>query len=280
MSLRSSVVARHHVVQHGEGRCTLVFAPGFGGGPDVWRLVEPAFRDRFRTVLFDAVGFGASDRAAFRADRYATLDGHARDLAEIAEALELRDAVVVGHSASAMIALLASLRAVGRIGALVMIAPSPRMLNDRPHYIGGFERAHVDDLLALLERSPTAWAGAFAPLVMGNPERPQLTAELREALCAIDPAVAACFARAAFYADHRADLARAQVPSLVLQVRDDGMAPMAVGAYVERHLPRSERVLIEASGHCPHLSHPSLTRAALRPFLERRLAAARSSPVR
>jgi sigma-B regulation protein RsbQ len=123
MSLPSSVVARHAVVQHGEGPCTLVFAPGFGGGRDVWRHVEPAFRDRFRTVLFDDVGFGASDHAAFRPERYATLDGHARDLVEIAEALDLHDAVVVGHSASAMIGLLASLRAGGRIGGLVMIGP-------------------------------------------------------------------------------------------------------------------------------------------------------------
>jgi sigma-B regulation protein RsbQ len=161
-----------------------------------------------------------------------------------------------------------------------MIGPSPRMLNERPGYIGGFEPREVDDLLALLERNPAAWAGAFAPLVMGNPGRPELIAELREALCAIDPAVAGCFARAAFHADHRADLARVRVPSLVLQVRDDVMAPMTVGAYVERHLPMSERVLIEASGHCPHLSHPALTRAAMRPFLERRLAAACASALR
>jgi sigma-B regulation protein RsbQ len=178
-----------------------------------------------------------------------------------------------------MIGLLASLRADAAAGALVMIGPSPRMLNDRPGYIGGFERGEVDDLLALLERSPTAWAGALAPLLMGNAGRPALIAELREALGAIDPRVARCFARAAFHADHRADLARAQVPSLVLQVRDDPIAPMAVGAYVERHMPLSARVVIEASGHCPHLSHPSLTRAAMRPFLERRLAAV-ASPVR
>jgi sigma-B regulation protein RsbQ len=270
----ASVLARNHVVVHGPSDAhAVVFAHGFGCDQNMWRFVEPAFRDRFRTVLFDYVGLGRSDRAAFDAGRYATLDGYAQDLVEIGEALDLRQATIVGHSVSSMIALLASLRASQRFGALVMIGPSPRYIDEPPDYVGGFQRADIDGLLELMDHNYVGWAGALAPTVMGNAERPELAGELEQTFCSTDPVVAKCFARATFYADNRADLAKAKVPALVLQMRDDPIAPPAVGAYVARHLPGSELVLLDASGHCPQMSHPLQTIEAMRPFLDQRLAA-------
>jgi sigma-B regulation protein RsbQ len=269
----STILSRNNVRVQGEGPRTLVFAHGFGCDQNMWRFIEPALRERCRTVLFDYVGLGQSDRAAFDPGRYASLDGYAQDLVEIAEALDLRDAIVVGHSVSSMIGLLASLRAPQRFGGLAMIGPSPRYIDDPPDYVGGFQRGDIDGLLDLMDHNYVGWAGALAPMVMGQGNRSELTAELEETFCSTDPVVAKCFARATFYADNRADLPKAKVPSLVLQVRDDAIAPMAVGAYVERHLPGSELVVLEASGHCPHMSHPELTLAALRPFLERRTVA-------
>ena len=268
-----SVLARNHVHVHGQGTHTIVFAHGFGCDQNMWRFVEPAFRDRFRTVLFDYVGLGKSDRGAFDAARYAQLDGYAQDLVEIAEALDLSGATIVGHSVSSMIALLATLRAPQRFGAIVMVAPSPRYINEPPGYFGGFERADIDGLLELMDHNYVGWAGALAPMVMANGDRPELVHELQETFCSTDPLVAKCFARATFYADNRADLPKARVPILVLQVRDDQVAPMAVGDYVVRHLPQSEMVVLEASGHCPQMSHPELTVEAMRTFLDRRLAA-------
>ena len=269
----SSVLARNHVSVHGQGAHTIVFAHGFGCDQNMWRFVEPAFRDRFRTVLFDYVGLGKSDIAAFDPARYSTLDGYAQDLVEIGEALDLHGATIVGHSVSSMIALLASLRAPQRFGALVMIGPSPRYINDPPDYVGGFERADIEGLLELMDHNYVGWAGALAPMVMGGEAGPELTRELQDTFCSTDPLVAKCFARATFYSDNRADLPKAKVPSLVLQVRNDAIAPLAVGEYLERHLPHSELRVIEASGHCPQMSHPQGTLDAIRPFLEARLAA-------
>jgi len=266
----SSVLARNNVSLQGQGAHTIVFAHGFGCDQNMWRFVEPSFRDRFRTVLFDYVGLGKSDASAFDPGRYATLDGYAQDLVEIGEALDLRDATIVGHSVSSIIGLLASLRAPQRFGALVMIGPSPRYINDPPGYVGGFERSDIDGLLELMDHNYLGWAAALAPMVMGNGDRPELTEELQETFCSTDPLVATCFARATFYGDNRADLPKAKVPSLVLQVREDAIAPMTVGAYVARHLPLSELTVLEASGHCPQMSHPQLTVEAMRPFLDRR----------
>jgi sigma-B regulation protein RsbQ len=267
-----SVVARHNIHVHGESGPTLVFAHGFGCDQNMWRFVEPAFRERFRTVLFDYVGFGQSDTTAFDAGKYASLDGYARDLAEVVSAVGAENAIVVGHSVSSMIALLAAIRAPERIGAIVMIGPSPRYINDAPGYVGGFEQADIDGLLDMMDHNFMGWAGTLAPVVMGNAERPELTAELQASFCSTDPVVAKCFARATFYADNRADLGKVSLPVLVMQVRDDAVAPQSVGRYVHERLPGSQHVVLDATGHCPHMSHPQLTIEAMRPFLEKMAA--------
>lgn len=107
-----------------EGR-TVVLAHGFGCDQNMWRLTVPALAEEYQVVLFDYVGAGRSDLSAFSEARYSSLEGYAQDVEEICEALDLRDAVFVGHSVSAMIGVLAAARVPERIGALVMVAPSP-----------------------------------------------------------------------------------------------------------------------------------------------------------
>ena len=51
----------------------MIFAHGFGCDQNMWRFVAPAFADRYRTVLFDFVGAGASDLAAYDPGRYGQL---------------------------------------------------------------------------------------------------------------------------------------------------------------------------------------------------------------
>lgn len=269
MPLRDSILLRNNVRVGGtDGKPTMVFAHGFGCDQNMWRYVAPAFADTHRLVLFDYVGCGQSDLGAFDGARYATLDGYAQDLLEVCEALDVRQAVLVGHSVSAMIGLLAAIRQPSRFSRLVMIGPSPRYINDPP-YVGGFERDDVENLLSLMDHNYIGWAAALAPMVIGDPDRPDVTAELERSFCSTDPQAARTFARATFFADNRADLPRAPVPSLILQVRDDALAPMAVGRYLADHMPLSELVVLEATGHCPHMSHPQLTIDAIRNDLER-----------
>jgi sigma-B regulation protein RsbQ len=216
--------------------------------------------------LFDYVGCGNSDQDAFSASRYGSLDGYARDLLEVCDAAGVQDGIFVGHSVSAMIGLMAALGQPERFAKLVMIAPSPHYLNDPP-YIGGFERKDLDELLSLMDHNYIGWASYLAPAVMGNADRPELAAELQDSFCSTDPVAAKAFARATFFADNREDLPKSPVRSLIVQVRDDAIAPMSVGRYLKEHLPHSEMVVVEASGHCPHMSHPNLTLAAIRDFI-------------
>lgn len=263
----AEVLVRNNVTVAGNpaGR-PMMFAHGFGCDQNMWRFVVPGFEDRYRVVLFDYVGAGASDLSAYDPERYARLDGYAADVIDICAALDLTDVVFVGHSVSAMVGVLAAASAPERFGALVLIGPSPRYINDG-EYVGGFTEADITDLLASLDSNYLGWSSAMAPVIMGNPDRPELGAELTASFCRTDPEIQKRFARVTFMSDNRADLARADVPALVLQCSDDVIAPEAVGRYVQGNLPGSQLVMLRASGHCPNLSAPEETIAAIASFL-------------
>ena len=261
------VIARNNVRVIGRGSRPLVFAHGFGCDQTMWRLVTPSFEADHRIVLFDYVGHGASDHGAYDPARYGTLDGFAADLLDVVEALDLRDVILVAHSVSSMIGVLAINRTPERFSRLVMIGPSPRYLNDRPDYVGGFDRPDIDGLLEVMEKNTVGWASALAPMVAQNPDRPELAAELHVSFCATHPAAARQFAAVTFLSDNRADLPRLAVPSLVLQCSEDLLAPSEVGQYVARTAPNSTFRQLTATGHCPHLSHPEETVRAIREYL-------------
>ncbi|MFI0218287.1 alpha/beta fold hydrolase [Streptomyces lydicus] len=244
----------------------VVLAHGFGCDQNMWRLTVPALAEDYRVVLFDYVGSGRSDLTAFSAERYASLDGYARDVVEVCEALDLRDAVFVGHSVSAMTGVLAARQAPERIGALVMVAPSPRYLDD-DGYRGGFDEQDIDELLASLESNYLGWSSVMAPVIMGNPERPELAEELTNSFCATDPEMARIFARTTFLSDSRDDLKSVVVPTLVLECTEDAIAPREVGAFVHRSVPGSTLDTLDATGHCPQLSAPEATNEAITAFL-------------
>ncbi|WP_046726811.1 alpha/beta fold hydrolase [Streptomyces humi] len=253
------------VVGDPQGR-PVVLAHGFGCDQNMWRLTVPALAGNHRVVLFDYVGSGRSDLSAFSEDRYGSLDGYAQDVVEVCAALDLRDAVFVGHSVSAMIGVLAAGLAPDRIGALVMVAPSPRYIDD-DGYRGGFSAEDIEELLASLESNYLGWSAAMAPVIMGNAERPELGEELTDSFCATHPDMARVFARTTFLSDSRDDLKTVNVPTLVLECTEDAIAPREVGAFVHRAVPGSTLVTLDATGHCPHLSAPEATNQAITAFL-------------
>ena len=112
----------------------------------------------------------------------------------------------------------------------------------------------------------------MAPVIMGNADRPELGAELTASFCRTDPEIAKRFARATFLSDNRADLAQVKLPTLVLQCSDDPIAPDFVGEYVHAQIPGSTLVRLRATGHCPNLSAPAETVAAIAGFLNGSLA--------
>ena len=261
-----SVLSRNNVVVKGTGDRAMIFAHGFGCDQNMWRFVAPAFEREFTTILFDHVGAGRSDLSAYSRGKYSTLDGYADDLIEIGRALHAENAVFVGHSVSAMIGALASLKAPDMFESLVMVGPSPRYINDED-YVGGFSAPQIEELLDFLDNNHLGWSTAMAPTTMGNPDKPELSEELTNSFCRTDPQIAKHFARTIFTADNRAELVRVTARSLVLQCSDDAIAPDVVGEYVHQQLPNGTLIKMRATGHCPNLSAPAETIAAIRAFV-------------
>lgn len=257
---------RHNIHILGSGKTDIIFAHGYGCDQNMWRLLAPAFTDRYRLILYDLAGCGGSDLSAYDRSKYATLEGHARDVVEIATEHTSGPAVFVGHSVAAMIGLLAGVAAPERFLAHVMIGPSPCYINDGD-YVGGFTRADIDSLLETLDSNYLGWAGAMAPKIMGAPDQPQLGEELTNSFCRTDPEIAKHFARVTFLSDNRADLPKLATRTLILQCTDDLIAPRVVGEYVHRVLPNSTLRLVDNIGHCPHLSAPQQIVDAIREFL-------------
>jgi sigma-B regulation protein RsbQ len=244
----------------------MMFAHGYGCDQNMWRSVAPAFLDTHRVVLFDHVGAGRSDLGAYDDGRYSALDGYAADILEIIHELDLRDVVFVGHSVSAMMGVLAAVREPDRFAKLILVGPSPRYINDGD-YIGGFDKSDIEAMLESLDSNYLGWSTAMAPVIMGNPDRPELGAELTNSFCSTDPAIAKKFAHVTFMSDNRDDLGKVRTPTLILQCTDDVIAPSVVGDYVHANLPGSTLVVMNATGHCPNLSAPAETIAAIRTFL-------------
>jgi sigma-B regulation protein RsbQ len=260
-----TALQRNNVHVHGGGQ-PMLFVHGFGCDQNMWRLLAPHFAERYKVILMDLVGNGGSDLSAYDREKYGTLHGHAGDVCEVLRETDSTNAVLVGHSVSAMIGLLANLQCPVLFGAQVMVGPSPCYINDGD-YVGGFERADIEGLLETLESNYLGWSSNMAPVIMGAPDQPALASELTNSFCRTDPEIAKHFARVTFLSDHRADLPRLQSPTLILQCSDDVIAPRSVGEYMHRAIPRSTLRVIENVGHCPHLSAPGASVSAMEEFL-------------
>ncbi len=266
--MQNKVLKRNNVKVVGEGETPLMFAHGFGCDQNMWRFITPAFEEDYKVILFDYVGSGHSDISAYRSERYKRLDGYARDILEIIQAMDLNDVILVGHSVSSMIGALAAIKEPQRFNSLIMIGPSPCYLNDPPEYMGGFEQNTIEELLGLMEKNYIGWASFFAPEVMKNENNPELTKELEESFCSTDPVIAHEFAKTTFLADNRDDLPKIEVPVLIIQCEEDTIAPLFVGKYVHSKIKKSTLKVLSANGHCPHMSHPDKTIMAIESFLE------------
>ncbi len=261
-----NAVLRHNVQSAGSGERPMVFAHGFGCDQSMWRHVAPHFESAFKVITFDHIGAGGSDASAYDAAKYETLNGYATDIVEIGDELSIHDGIFVGHSVSAMIGALAHVARPEMFSKLIMVGPSPRYIDDTD-YEGGFTADDIKDLLASFKENPLAWSASMAPMIVGNPDKPEHGQELADSICKIDPVIANGFARATFTSDNRKDLPKITAKTLILQCRDDIIASEHVGAYVRDKIPGSELVLLEATGHCPNLTAPAEVVSAIRKFV-------------
>ncbi len=268
-----NVLNRNNVHVQGNNGPLLLYAHGFGCNQTMWNQVTPYFESTHRQVLFDYVGSGKSDLASFDAKRYSSLQGYAQDVLDVCDALGLSNGVTfVGHSVSCSVGLLASLARPELFDRLVLLGPSPCFLNYPPDYLGGFEREDLEGLLSLMDQNYIGWANYLAPVVSGETEAGALTGKLSDSFCSTDPTVARVFAQTTFFSDNRADLPLVSRPCLILQHREDALAPLGVGEYMHANLQGSTLKVLDVAGHCGHMSQPFLVAEAMRNYFNNPLS--------
>ncbi len=264
--MNSSIEERFNINILGNGTQPMLFAHGYGCDQNMWRFVYPHFEQDYKIILFDYIGAGKSDLSAYSNNKYDSLQAYADDIISICKHLNLKDVIFVGHSVSAMIGVLANKKAPTLFSKMVMVGPSPRYINDE-NYNGGFEESSIQELLTTLDSNYLGWSQTMAPVIMGNDDRPHLGEELSNSFCSTDPEIAKNFARVTFLSDNRADLPAIKIPCLILQCRNDVIAPIEVGEYTAKSIPNSTLKILNATGHCPNLSAPEETTAAIKEFL-------------
>ncbi|WP_158969293.1 alpha/beta fold hydrolase [Paraglaciecola sp. L3A3] len=247
---------------------TLMLAHGFGCDQNMWRFMLAELEKHYQVILFDYVGSGNSLLAEYSQNRYSTLEGYAQDIIEIIDELQLKDVTIIGHSVSSIIASIASLDVPQIIKKIIMICPSPCFLNIPPDYQGGFERQDLEELIDLMDKNYIGWANYLAPLVIGSSQSQELIGELSGSFCSTDPIVAKTFAKATFFSDHRDILNDMKCEVLILQSSSDALADVKVGEYMHKNIVNSQLVVIDAEGHCLHMTnYLDITPIVLR-FLE------------
>ena len=262
----SITISKNNVKVLGKGSQPIIFAHGYGCDQHMWRFVYPAFLEDYKVILFDHVGAGNSDDSYYSREKYNHLRGYARDILDICEELELENIILVGHSVSSMIAVLAVNLKPSLFSKLILVSPSPKYINDGD-YRGGFEKEDIDGLMKALESNYLGWSAQVAPEIMGNINNPELGEELTNSFCRTNPEIARHFAKVTFLSDNREDLQKVEIPTLILQCSEDMLAPVEVGEYVNRKITDSNLVQLAATGHCPNLSAPEETIEAIKNYL-------------
>ncbi|MCC5938273.1 MAG: alpha/beta hydrolase [Lunatimonas sp.] len=261
------VAVRNNVKISNNRKQPMVFAHGYGCDQNMWRFVAPEFEKEYQVILFDHVGSGNSDQRAYNFEKYNTLQGYADDLIEICDNLSLKNVIFVGHSVSSMIGVLSQISRPDLFDRLVLVGPSPCYINEEG-YVGGFNRQDIDELVDTLESNYLGWSSFITPVIIGNPEMPEFSEELKNSFCSMNPEIAKHFAKVTFLGDNRKDLPRVTAPTLVIQCHPDIIAPVQVGEYVHKQIPNSQYVLLDSPGHCPHLTAPDKVIRCLQPYLK------------
>lgn len=247
---------------------TIVFGHGFGIDQTSFAQLQAYFENDYRIILYDNVGGGRADINAYSPMRYHTLLGYVADLTNLFQYLDVKESLFVGHSVSGMIGMLTAIKQPSFFDKLVLLGGSPRYLNDEAAgYVGGFTPADLAGLYEAMRTNYQAWASGFSALAMAQPDRPELAAAFAGSLQDIRPDIALAVAKAIFESDHRADLPKNPVHTLIVQTANDIAVPTVVGDYLHRHIPHSELVQVNTHGHFPHMSAPAEVYQAMAGFI-------------
>jgi pimeloyl-[acyl-carrier protein] methyl ester esterase len=236
---------------------------GWGLHGGIWDALLPELTPHFRVTRVDLPGHGRS--------RSQPLSPELKQAAQAVLAAAPPEAVWLGWSLGALIAMRAALDAPGRIPALVLANATPRFTAGlgwaqgmSPETLAGFAAGLVADYRGMLQR--------FLSLqVQGDEAARESLRCLRESLYAHgEPDTAALASGLALLRDSdlRGELASIRQPTLVITGDYDRLTPSGAGEHLTRAIHGARSHVFPRSGHTPFLSHPREFVAAVVGFVQ------------
>ena len=236
---------------------------------------QDALAEHFRLIRIDLRGHGASKPEASRDTIEAaapSVEQIAADLAELAEALDLKGAIGVGWSMGATILWhVLTGPAAGRFAGAVVVDMTARVLNDAEWDLGLSAEACEARSAAIrsdFERfAADAGQGIFAQPIENGSRALADWASFEFARN--DPATIASLWASLVRQDVRALLERIQHPTLVIHGAQSRLYGEDTADHLVAALPHARAARFDRSGHAPHLEQPELFNRTLRDFAER-----------
>ena len=255
---------------HGTGQ-PIVLIHGFPLSGRAWERQERALlEDGFRVITYDRRGFGKSSQPTVGYD----YDTFAADLAALIESLDLRDVDLAGHSmGGGEIARYLGKYGSDRVRRAVIISGVPPYLLKTPDTPNGVPQEVFDQIAAGLRADRfayfTEWNKNFFNLdqTLGTRISEEVVRDAWNTAVGASPTgTIACVAT--WYTDFRADLAKIDVPVLVMHGTADRILPIeACGPRTHEAIASSEYLAIDGAGHGLSWTHADEVNEALLSFL-------------
>jgi pimeloyl-ACP methyl ester carboxylesterase len=256
---------------HGTGM-PVVLSHGYPLSGKAWEKQVPALLDAgHRVITYDRRGFGDSSQPGIGYH----YDTFAADLDMLMEKLDLRDAVLVGHSMGTGDVT----RYLGRYGSsrvrkAVLISPIPPFLLKTPDNPEGIPQSMFDGFVMQAKADRPAWMKAFLDnfynmdTYRGSLVSDQAFQASFNLATAASP-IAAVASIPTWLTDFRPDVAAFDVPVLVLHGDQDRVLPIGNTA---NRLPDMiddlRYIVIEGGPHAIAWTHTDQVNAALLEFLK------------